>query len=81
VNSIFTRGPRGTSQGAESLPLAWREADSYNPATLPRRFFSRDKSIDASLLTGRVFGSAVDVKTAGTKFQLINRCTSLRSVE
>jgi hypothetical protein len=68
VNRIFTRGPSGIA-GAECVPLAWEEADSYNPATLPRRFFSRDKSIDAPPLTGRAIGSAVDVKTAGTEFQ------------
>jgi hypothetical protein len=62
------------------MPLAWEKADSYNPATLPRRFFFMDKSIYAPLPVC-IVGCAMDVKTAGTEFQDINRCTSLRSVE
>jgi hypothetical protein len=63
---IFTRGSVDPER-SESQPLAWGKTDSYNPATLPRRFFSGNKWVDASLLPWGATRSFADVKAAGTE--------------
>ncbi len=64
---ISTRDSGVTSRSRACVPLAWEKAGSYNPATLPRRFFSGTNRWTHRSVWVRLSASALDVKTAGTE--------------